>query len=51
MFKFKCVHTGCLVEVFSEYDAESLRKHAEYVEVKEQEVEEEPKPVRRKKEQ
>lgn len=53
MFKFKCVHTGSLVEVFTEYDADSFRKHSEYTEVREPEVteEEQPKPVRKKKEQ
>jgi hypothetical protein len=33
MAKFKCIHTGNIVEFTAEHDSETMRKHAEYVEV------------------
>jgi hypothetical protein len=33
MAKFKCVHTGNIVEFNNESDAEVMRKHNEYTEV------------------
>lgn len=36
MAKFKCVHTGTVVEFKTEYDCELMRKHPEYKEVKEE---------------
>jgi len=36
MAKFKCVHTGNIVEFNNESDAEVMRKHNEYTEVLEE---------------
>lgn len=41
MAKFKCVHSGTILEFTIPADIEGLRKHPEYVEVKEEEVKEE----------
>jgi hypothetical protein len=38
MAKFKCVHTGNIVEFNNESDAEVMRKHNEYTEVLEEPV-------------
>lgn len=41
MAKFKCKHTGNIVEFTTQHDIDTMRKHQEYEEVVEQ-VEEEP---------
>lgn len=33
MAKFKCVHTGNIVEFTAQHDVDVMRKHAEYTEV------------------
>lgn len=33
MAKFKCQHTGNIVEFTAEHDIETMRKHTEYTEV------------------
>lgn len=33
MAKFKCNHTGTVVEFFTEYDDKVMRQHPEYTEV------------------
>ena len=33
MAKFKCIHTGNIVEFTAEHDAATMRKHSEYTEV------------------
>jgi hypothetical protein len=48
MAKFKCVHTGNIVEFNNESDAEVMRKHNEYTEVLEEPVAEEAAPKKRK---
>lgn len=47
MAKFKCIHTGVVLEFHEPHDIEGLRKHPEYVEVKEEKVVEE-KPKKKK---
>lgn len=42
MAKFKCQHTGNIVEFTAEHDIETMRKHTEYTEVKEEPVEAAP---------
>jgi hypothetical protein len=37
MAKFKCIHSGTIVEFFTEYDDRQMRQHHEYVEVVEEE--------------
>lgn len=37
MVKFKCIYSGQIYQ-FDEHDAEGMRKHSEYVEVKDEEV-------------
>lgn len=37
--RFKCQHTGNIVEFTTEHDIETMRKHTEYTEVKEEPVE------------
>jgi len=37
MAKFKCIHTGCVYEWKEQETIENMRKHAEYVEIKEEE--------------
>lgn len=53
MAKFKCKHTGNVVEFLLDHDINSMRNHGEYqeiVEEAEQEVEEnKPKTVRKQK--
>ena len=44
MAKFKCQHTGNIVEFTAEHDVATMRKHTEYIEVLEEPVEE-VKPV------
>lgn len=44
MAKFKCVHTGNIVEFTAQHDVDVMRKHAEYTEVLE-DIVEEVKPV------
>lgn len=48
MAKFKCIHSGTIVEFFTEYDDKQMRQHPEYVEVVE---EVKPVPVKVKKEE
>lgn len=33
MAKFKCVHSGTIIEFNQEHDIKEMRKHSEYVEV------------------
>jgi hypothetical protein len=33
MAKFKCIHTGNIVEFSTEHDIQTIRKHSEYTEV------------------
>jgi len=44
MAKFKCQHTGNIVEFTAEHDIDAMRKHTEYTEVQPEPVEE-VKPV------
>ena len=48
MAKFKCVHTGNIVEFNNESDAEVMRKHNEYTEVLDEPTAEEAAPKKRK---
>jgi hypothetical protein len=48
--KFKCVYTGNVFTFTHESDIADMRRHPEYVEVKEEEKKVEDKPVPAKKE-
>lgn len=50
MAKFKCKHTGVVLEFHEPHDVEGLRKHPEYDEVVEQEEQPKVKQEKPKKE-
>lgn len=47
MVKFKCKHTGNISEFNTEHDIKTMREHAEYVEIIENEVVEKEEPEKR----
>jgi hypothetical protein len=48
MAKFKCQHTGNIVEFTTEHDILTMQKHTEYTEVLEEPTAEEAAPKKRK---
>ena len=48
MAKFKCQHTGNIVEFTTEHDILTMQKHTEYTEVLEEPAAEEVAPKKRK---
>ena len=46
MAKFKCVHTGCVYEWNEQETINNMRKHAEYVEIVEEEKPAPKKPAK-----
>jgi hypothetical protein len=45
MAKFKCIHSGTILEFRWDADILEMRKHPEYIEVKEESTKQEVKPV------